>query len=139
MGKLGGLILLTALALTGCAAQAAPAPSESAAPLKGVAPLVAAPAPAPSESLPPEFSDESAQARYLAGVKKALNAWRDGVIPSDDVLLEGAARACQLFAQGKTYVEIGALAGGTELQQTNGVAVAVYASRNLCTAYNTDR
>jgi len=89
-------------------------------------------------TLSPEFSDDSAQARYLAGVKKALNAWRDGVIPSDAALLEGAAQACQLFAQGKTYMEIAALAGSTNLQQENGAAVAVYASRNLCTKYNTD-
>jgi len=74
----------------------------------------------------------------LAGVKKALNAWRDGVIPSDDALLEGAAQACQLFAQGKSWNEIAALAGTTNLQQENGAAVAVYASRNLCTKYNTD-
>jgi len=106
----------------------------SAAPSKAIAPLLAA----PTATLAPEFADESAKARYLAGVKKSPNAWRDGVIPSDDVLLEGAAQACQLFAQGKTYEEIGALAGSTDIQRSNGVAVAVYASRNLCTKYNTD-
>ena len=132
MGKIGGLALVAVLGLTGCASSAVePASAPTSAPAQRVAP-------SPSVTLSPEFSDDSAQARYLAGVKKALNAWRDGVIPSDAALLEGAAQACQLFAQGKTYMEIAALAGSTNLQQENGAAVAVYASRNLCTKYNTD-
>lgn len=148
MRKIGGLLLIGMLALAGCSAPTAgdTAPSANAtgdASSSRIAPLLAAPsesaAPTPSASLPPEFYDDSARGRYLTGVKKALNAWRDGVIPSDEVLLEGAAQACQLFAQGKTYVEIGDLAGDTELKKTNGVAVAVYASRNLCTQYNTDK
>ncbi|MGO4143814.1 hypothetical protein AB4Y77_01905 [Paenarthrobacter sp. YAF11_1] len=146
MKKITILVAAAALALTGCSAAGevadpstpeAAASSEPATASEKIAPLLAAPA-APSPSLPPEFSDESAQGKYLAGVKKAVNAWRDGVIPSDGVLLEGAAHACSLFAQGMTYTEIGALAGENEAQRTNGVAVAVYASRYLCTAYNTD-
>lgn len=128
MGKLGGLVLVSVLALTGCAAQAsaAPEPKASVAPLTGVAPLVVAPA------------EQTARDKFLAGVKKSPNAWRDGVIPSDDALLEEATHACKLFAQGKSYEEIAALAGTTDIQQTNGAAVAVWASRNFCTEYNTD-
>jgi hypothetical protein len=134
MGKLGGLILLAALALTGCAAQAAPAPSESAAPLKGVAPLVAAPA--PTATLAPEFTDPTNLDKFLAGVKKN---WRGGEIPADDVLVGRGAEACVQFGKGLDMGEIGALGGTTEIEWDNAGAIAVYASRNFCTAYNTDR
>lgn len=95
--------------------------------------------PTPTASLPPEFYDDSARGRYLAGVKKALNAWRDGVIPSDEELLKGAEISCGLLAQGKTWTDIGGMAGDSTIARDNAAAVAVYASRNLCTAYNTDR
>lgn len=143
MRKIGGLILLVSVALTGCSTAVEGStptesgPASSQAPSAVAAPLLATPS--PTVTLPPAFTDESAKAGYLAGVKKALNAWRDGVIPSDEVLLDGAAQACQQYAAGKTYVEIGAMAGEAELQQANGVAVAVYASRHFCTEYNTDK
>jgi hypothetical protein len=132
MGKLGGLVLVVALGLTGCSAQTSP--ESSPAPLQGVAPLVAV----PTATLAPEFTDPTNRDKFLAGVKKSPNAWRDGVIPSDDELLQGAAQACQLFAQGKTHTEIAALAGNTNIKQDNGDAIAVHASRNFCTKYNTD-
>lgn len=102
-----------------------------------MAPLVTVPKPSQPD-LAPEFKDESLRAKYLEGVKHALNAWRDGVIPSDDILVERAAQACKLFAEGKTFMQIGALAGGSELARENGGAIAVYASRTFCTEYNTD-
>lgn len=102
-----------------------------------MAPLVTVPTPSQPD-LAPEFKDESLRAKYLEGVKHALNAWRDGVIPPDEVLIDGAAQACKLFAEGKTYSEIGALAGDNDIVQTNGAAIAVYASRTFCTEYNTD-
>ncbi|UOD81979.1 hypothetical protein [Paenarthrobacter ureafaciens] len=149
MKKIGGLILLVSLGLTGCSTagnEAAPAVSKPATfePVPTVTPTpttTAAPflaAPVPTTALPPAFTDESTKAKYLDGVKNSLNAWRDGVRPSDETLLVGAAQACSLFAQGMTYTEIGALAGENDIQRTNGVAVAVYASRNFCTEYNTD-
>lgn len=129
------------IALAGCsAAQAVPGPSTAPTTTDSskVAPLLAAPETSTAAPLP-QLGDETARSGYLAGVKKAVNAWRDGNIPADAVLLEGAAQACALFAQGMTYTEIGALAGEDEIQRTNGMAVAVYASRHLCTAYNTDK
>ncbi|AOY72048.1 hypothetical protein ARZXY2_2518 [Arthrobacter sp. ZXY-2] len=92
--------------------------------------------PTPTASLPPEFYDDSARGRYLAGVKKALNAWRDGVIPSDDDLLKGAEVSCGLYDQGKTTEEISALAGSDSIAGDNAYAVAAYAGRYLCTKYN---
>jgi hypothetical protein len=86
--------------------------------------------------MPPEFYDDSARGRYLAGVKKALNAWRDGVIPSDEDLLKGAEVACGLRAQGKTVEDIGGMAGESDIARDNAAAVAAYAGRELCTAYN---
>jgi len=137
MGKLGGIILLSALALSGCAAPVAtpdptspPAATEAA---TRIAPLLAAPAPA--KSVAPEFEDQSAQDKYLEGVKKV---WR-GEIPSDEVLLKAGGAGCTLLSQGKTWADIGGMAGSTEVEHDNGASVAIYASRNLCTAYNTDR
>ncbi|MCF3137656.1 hypothetical protein LRQ04_00165 [Paenarthrobacter sp. AR 02] len=149
MRKTWGLILLVSVGLTGCSSGGAeavpagstPAPSEPAITVSPTPPASAAPflaAPVPTTALPPAFADESTKAKYLNGVKSSLNAWRDGVRPSDETLLVGAAQACSLFAQGMTYTEIGALAGENDIQRTNGVAVAVYASRNFCTEYNTD-
>lgn len=148
MGKLGGILLLAAVVgLTACngeAVEGAPESSPSASESVNASPEITAPTetatptPTPTITLPPEFYDNSARGKYLAGVKKALNAWRDGVVPSDEELLKDAEAACGLFAKGKTYVEIGALAGNDDIKRSNGVAVAVYASRFLCTKYNTD-
>ena len=152
MGKYWGIVLIVgAVSLTACSAPAATdAPTASPSAGSSVAPLHAAPTesgtPTPSasapasasSSLPPEFYDDSARGKYLAGVKKALNAWRDGVVPSDVDLLKGAEVSCGLFAQGKTHTEIGAMGGTTSIARDNASAVAIYASRFLCTKYNTD-
>jgi hypothetical protein len=148
MRKIGGLLLIFMLGLTGCSATNAADPASSAPAAESgnssrIAPLVAIPSesatPTPSASLPPEFYDDSARGRYLAGVKKALNAWRDGVIPSDDDLLKGAEVACGLFAAGKSREDIADMAGPNEIAKDNAAAVASFASRELCTAYNTFR
>ncbi|SDW32761.1 hypothetical protein SAMN04487912_102341 [Arthrobacter sp. cf158] len=145
MRKIGGLLLIGALALTGCSAaetatnqRETPGPTASAsaspdAAAQRIAPLLAAPAPA--ESVAPGFDDESAQAKYLAGVKKV---WR-GDIPSDEILLKAGGASCTLFAEGKNYNEIASLAGTAEVDVDNAAAAAVYASRTLCTQFNTDR
>jgi hypothetical protein len=137
MGKLGGIILLSALALSGCAAPAAQTVPSSAPPTTAadqrIAPLLAAPAPA--ESVAPEFNDESAQSKYLAGVKKV---WR-GDIPPDDVLLKVGGASCTLFSEGKNYNDIAAMAGTSEVDVDNGASAAIYAGRNLCTQFNPDR
>lgn len=143
MRKLGGLILIGLLGLTACSAPAAEVPpgttatataSASAdAAAQRIAPLLAAPAPA--ESVAPGFDDDSDQAKYLAGVKKV---WR-GDIPTDEILLKAGGASCTLFAEGKNYNEIAALAGSSEVDVDNGAAAAVYASRTLCTKFNTDR
>lgn len=147
MRKLGGLILLGLLGITACSApagEAAPSPSaaESAGSSK-LAPLLSMPsegaAATPTASLPPEFYDDSARGRYLAGVKKALNAWRDGVIPSDDELIQAGGVACDLFAQGKSREDIAGMAGPNEIAVENAAAVASYASRDLCVQYSTFR
>lgn len=145
MRKLGGLILIGLLGLTACASPAAdPAPSATSsgtgaasatadAAAQRIAPLLSAPSPA--ESVAPNFDDQSAQARYLEGVKKV---WR-GDVPSDEILLKAGGASCSLFAEGKNYNEIAAMAGTTEVDVDNGAAAAVYASRILCTQFNTDR
>ncbi|QOT16474.1 hypothetical protein [Paenarthrobacter sp. YJN-5] len=146
MRKLGGLIIIGLLGLTACSApsgEATPAAtsSESAVASSKIAPLLAVPSasavPSPTAGLPPEFYDDSARGRYLAGVKNALNAWRDGVIPSDDDLLKGAEVACGLFAEGKSREDIAGLAGSDAIAIENAAAVASYASRDLCTQYST--
>ncbi|QSZ49417.1 hypothetical protein [Arthrobacter sp. D5-1] len=147
MRKIGGLVLLGLLGLTACSAPAGEvAPTASAtesASASKIAPLLSMPSESvsatPTASLPPEFYDDSARGRYLAGVKKALNAWRDGVIPSDEELIEAGGVACGLLAQGKTRNEIGALAGGDSIAGDNAVAVAAYAGRDLCTQYSNFR
>lgn len=150
MNKLGGtLLLVAALGLTACSGPTSPAsvPTEpksvSGAPTidptaeaaaQRIAPLLAAPSPA--ESIAPEFDDQSAQAKYLAGLKKV---WR-GDVPTDEVLLKAGGASCTLFAEGKNYTEIARLSGATsEADGDNAAAAAIYASRNLCTQYNTDR
>lgn len=140
MGKLGGLALIAALTLTACSAPAAtpdaseaPTASASETANQRIAPLLAAPAPA--ESVAPEFNDESAQAKYLAGVKKV---WR-GDIPSDEILLKAGGSACTLFSEGKNRNEIAEMAGTSEVEVDNANFAAVHASRNLCTQFNTDR
>jgi len=152
MGKIWGTILLAAaLGLTACAGPStsgsAPEPSATAsetasqtakiAPLFASAATTAAASPSASASLPSEFYDDSARGKYLAGVKKALNAWRNGVIPSDEELLKGAEVSCGYLAEGKTWADIGAMAGPDEIAMDNASAVASYASRFLCTKYNT--
>lgn len=148
MRKLGGLILIGLLGLTACSAPSGEATptatsSESAGASSKIAPLLAVPSasavPSPTASLPSEFYDDSARGRYLAGVKNALNAWRDGVIPSDAELIEAGGVACGLLAQGKTRNEIGALAGGDSIAGDNAVAIAAYAGRDLCTQYSNFR
>ncbi len=147
MRKIGGLILLGLLGLTACSAPAgesaqSPSATETAGSSK-IAPLLSMPSesaiPTPTESLPPEFYDDSARGRYLAGVKKALNAWRDGVIPSDEELIEAGGVACGLFAAGKSREDIAGMAGPNETAVENAAAVASYASRDLCTQYSTFR
>lgn len=143
MGKLGGIVVFAAaLALTACSAPNAETAAPSASPstnasesaaAQRIAPLLAAPSPA--ASVAPEFDDESAQSKFLAGVKKV---WR-GDIPSDEILLKAGGASCTLFAEGKNYNEIAALAGTSEVDVDNGAAVAIYASRALCTQFNTDR
>ncbi|MET4094559.1 hypothetical protein [Arthrobacter sp. UYCu712] len=138
MEKLGGLVLIALLALTGCSAPAATEPATTSTPAsteadQRIAPLLAAPAPA--ESVAPEFDDESAQSKYLEGVKKV---WR-GDIPSDEILLKAGGASCTLFSEGKNYNEIAQMSGTTEAEGDNAASVAIYASRNLCTQYNTDR
>ncbi len=138
MGKLGGIILLSALALSGCAAAptAEPAPTAKETTVSAsqrIAPLLAAPAPA--KSVAPEFDDESAQGKYLAGVKRV---WR-GDIPSDEFLLKAGGAGCTLLSEGKTWADIGGMAGPDPLDIDNAAAAATYASRTLCTQYNTDR
>ncbi|MGY2745363.1 hypothetical protein ACQCSU_07190 [Pseudarthrobacter sp. O4] len=180
MGKLGGLVLVALLGITGCSAPAAteraatetattepatsetaPAETASAEASEPIGPLLAEPAPAASESssaetvsaeasepigpllvapspaasVAPEFNDESAQRKYLEGVKKV---WR-GDIPSDEVLLEDGGASCTLFAEGKNRSEIGTTAGPGLVDIDNATAAATYASRNLCTQFNTDR
>jgi hypothetical protein len=138
MRKLGGIILLSALALTACSApttttEAAPSASASEAASTKIAPLLAAPS--PSATLPPEFTDESARSRFLEGVKKN---WRGDALPSDDVLVQRGAESCALFDQGLTMGEIGERGGSTEIEWDNAGAIAVYASRVFCTQHNTD-
>lgn len=138
MGKLGGLILIALLALTGCSAPASTEPATTSTPAsteaaQRIAPLLAAPAPA--ESVAPEFNDESAQSKYLEGVKRV---WR-GDIPSDEILLKAGGAGCTLLAEGKTWADIGGMAGPDVVDMDNAASAAVYASRNLCTPYNTDR
>ena len=146
MRKLGGIILLSAaIGLTACSEPASQAigpspatsstaanPSADAAAQK-IAPLLAAPSPA--ASVAPEFDDQSAQAKYLAGLKKV---WR-GDIPSDEILLKAGGAACSLLAEGKHWSDIGGMAGPDGADIDNAAATATYASRNLCTPYNTDR
>lgn len=146
MNKLGGILLLVAaLGLTACSGPTSPAsaPTESG-PVSGaptaeaaaqrIAPLLVAPSPA--ESIAPEFDDQSAQAKYLAGLKKV---WR-GDVPTDEVLLKAGGASCTLFAAGKNYTEIARLSGATsEADGDNAAAAAIYASRSLCTQFNTDR
>lgn len=143
MRKIGGLVLIGLLGLTACSAPEAPTPeasssasataaaTESAA--QRIAPLLAAPSPA--ESVAPEFDDENAQSKYLAGVKKV---WR-GDVPSDEILLKAGGASCTLFAEGKNYNQIAQMSATTEAEADNAAAAAVYASRNLCTQFNTDR
>ncbi|QSZ53076.1 hypothetical protein AYX19_08745 [Paenarthrobacter ureafaciens] len=100
---------------------------------KRIAPLLAAPSPA--ASVAPEFDDQSAQAKYLAGIKKV---WR-GDVPSDEILLKAGGAACSLLAEGKHWSDIGGMAGPDGADVDNAAATATYASRNLCTQYNTDR
>jgi hypothetical protein len=141
MRKIGGLLLIGVLGLAGCsapggndlAATSTASPTAEAATSSRIAPLLSAPSPA--ESVAPEFDDQSAQARYLAGVKKV---WRGG-IPSDEILLKAGGASCILFSEGKNYNEIAQMSGTTEVEGDNAAAVAVYASRTLCTQFNTDR
>lgn len=145
MRKLGGLVLIGLLGLTACSAPAGEATptatsAQSAAAASKIAPLLSIPSesaiPTPTVILPPEFYNDSARGRYLAGVKKALNAWRDGVIPSDDELVEAGGVACGLLASGQTIEDIGGMAGASEIARDNAAAVAAFAGRDLCTAYN---
>ncbi|WOC60105.1 hypothetical protein RI444_16530 [Paenarthrobacter sp. AT5] len=145
MRKLGGIILLAAaVGLSACSmppaatvepsASDTPSQSSSAdAAAKRIAPLLAAPSPA--ASVAPEFDDQSAQAKYLAGIKKV---WR-GDVPSDEILLKAGGAACSLLAEGKHWSDIGGMAGPDGADVDNAAATATYASRNLCTQYNTDR
>lgn len=147
MGKLGGILLIAvALGLSACNGEAVEGAPESSPSVSGsvtASPEITAPTetatttPIPTVTLPPEFYDDSARARYLAGVKQANNAWRDGIIPPDEDLIKGAEIACGLFAQGKNYKEIGRLAGSTDTQMNNGQAIAVYAARVFCPGYST--
>jgi len=142
MRKIGGLLLIGMLGLAGCSSpgvnESAP-PTSSASPTteagapSRIAPLLSAPSPA--ESIAPEFDDQSAQARYLAGVKKV---WRGDILP-DEILLKAGGASCTLFAEGKNYNEIAQMSGTSEVEGDNAAAVAVYASRTLCTQFNTDR
>ena len=139
MRKLGGIILLSALALTACSAPTAntePTPSPavtSEAPSTKIAPLLAAPA--PSAPLAPAYSDPTAKEKFLAGVKKN---WRESSIPADDVLVQRGAESCALFDQGLTMGEIGERGGSTIVDWDNAAAIAIYASRVFCTQHNTD-
>lgn len=145
MRKLGGIILLAAaVGLSACSmppaatvepsASETPSQSSSAdAAAKRIAPLLAAPSPA--ASVAPEFDDQSAQAKYLAGLKKV---WR-GDVPSDEILLKAGGASCTLLAEGKNYNQIAQMSATTEAEADNAAATAVYASRNLCTQFNTDR
>ncbi|MET4539191.1 hypothetical protein ABIE37_000946 [Arthrobacter bambusae] len=74
--------------------------------------------PTPTASLPPEFYDDSARGRYLAGGKKALNAWRDGVIPSDQELIQAGGAACELFAKERRATKSAHLRVGIKSQVT---------------------
>ncbi|YCH09491.1 hypothetical protein ACTAQJ_07955 [Arthrobacter sp. alpha11c] len=137
MRKIWGLILLVSVGLTGCSSAGAgstpssePSTSDTS---SAAAPLLAAPAPA--EALPSAFTDESARARFLEGVKKN---WRGGNLPSDDALVQRGAESCALFDQGLTMGEIGERGGSTEIEWDNAGAIAVYASRVFCTKHNTD-
>jgi hypothetical protein len=144
MRKIGGIVLVGLLGLTACSASAgaesAPSPGSSETAASRIDPLVSVPSesaiPTPTASLPPEFYDDSARGKYLAGVKKALNAWRDGIVPSDDDLIRGAEASCALYDQGKTTEEISAFAGPDGVAGDNAYAVAAYAGRYLCTKYN---
>lgn len=145
MRKTGGLLLIGLIGLTACSApspSAEPSATESSA-TSNIRPLLSVPSesaiPTPTASLPPEFYDDSARGRYLAGVKKALNAWRDGVVPSDDDLLKGAEVACGLFASGKSREDIADMAGSSDIAKDNAAAIASFSSRELCTEYNTFR
>lgn len=149
MRKLGGILLVVAaLGLTACSGPPSPSsgPTEpgsfsgtattdqtAEAAAQRIAPLLAAPAPA--ESIAPEFDDQSAQARYLASLKKI---WR-GDVPTDEILLKAGGSACSLLAEGRHWSDIGGMAGPDSADIDNAAATATYASRNLCTQYNTDR
>lgn|GEM_PF-2957535 len=51
--------------------------------------------------------------------------------------MKGAEISCGLFAQGKSYDEIGKLAGSSDIQVNNGMAIAVYSARVFCPGYST--
>lgn len=128
-GKLGGLILLATLALTGCSAPAAPA-SETQAPLQGVAPLAAAPS--PSATLAPEFTDATSRGQVPHRRQEELA--RRGTAVRRVPVGRGSA-ACPQFSKGLTHSEIGGLGGTTGIEWDNADAIAIYASRTFCTAY----
>ena len=139
MRKIGGILLLSVIALSACSAPAPVPPgvaAESQAPAGKMAPLVAAPpVAAPAVTLPPVYADATAREKFLVGVKKN---WRGSDLPADDTLINRGAESCALFDQGLTMGEIGERGGSTEVEWDNAGAIAVYASRVFCTEHNTD-
>lgn len=128
MGKLGGLVLIGALALTGCAAQTSPsaerpAPSAVIAPLVGAAPIPAQDAPAVASPTP------SAVDGTALFFKSAKYRWI-GQPPADDVLLGAGKLACQQMLSGTDVTAVKVIEPGAGADQS--LAIAVAAQDGLC-------
>jgi len=128
MGKLGGLALIAALALAGCAAQTSPEASAPAGPLSGVAPLVAAPIPAQDAPAvaSPTLSVADGTALFF---KSAKYRWV-GQPPADDVLLAAGKLACQQMLSGTDVTAVKVVEPGAGEDQS--LAIAVAAQDGLC-------
>lgn len=139
MRKILGTLAIAVLALTACSA---PAETPSIQPFVGSAPevtITAAPIPAQSTAdtetmATGGFGDPATDAAFLEGVK---DGWA-GSTPSDDELVSAAKLACDEFAKGVPYRDMRLVEGVADEDLNNGIRIAVYASRNYCTDFNTD-
>ena len=140
MRKILGTLAIAVLALTGCSAGDSTPETVQAETVASEAATITA-APIEAKAAAPEtaaasgaYGDPTTDAAFLEGVK---GAWT-GTHPSDSDLVSAAKFACQEFEAGKSYQEMRPVSGTSSDDLNNGVAVAVYASRNYCTDFNTD-